>query len=229
MLLDDYEEENRRPRWVKPALTSGGVVVVAALVAAVIAGVMQDTGPRKKPVVQQIAVVRPPPPPPPPKPEEKLPEPEIKEEVKVPEPEQPQPEQASEQPPPGDQLGVDAAGSGTRDSFGLVGRPGGQDITTIGGGGGGDRFAYFAGVLERRLLDTLNRNDKLKARDYSVVLRVWIEASGRIERYELSGSSGNPETDSAIRAALASAGSVGEPPADLPQPVRLRVTSRGAG
>ena len=161
--------------------------------------------------------------------EEKLPEPEIKEEVKVPEPDQ-MPDVPSDQPPAGDQLGVDAEGSGSGDSFGLVGKPGGKDITTIGSGDGAGRskFAYFAGVLERRFVDEFNRNEALKTRDYTILIRVWLESDGVVSRFELDGSSGNAETDQAVKSTLASLGTVDKPPADLPQPVRLRVVHRGA-
>ena len=170
-----------------------------------------------------------PPPPPPPPPQEKPPEPEVKEEIKQPEPE---PQQAEEAPPPGEQLGLDAEGSGTGDGFGLAARKGGQDITSIGGGPQNDRakFAWYTGMVQSHLQEYLHKNDKLRTADYRVVLRIWFSGDGRIERYELVNGSGSPDLDQNLKLAMDAIPRLKQaPPADLPQPVKLRVTSRGAG
>ena len=62
--------------------------------------------------------------------------------------------------------------------------------------------------------------------DADTVLLIREYAAG-VERYELAGSTGNPDTDKAINQALANLPSMHEsPPEDMPQPVKLRVTSR---
>lgn len=202
------------------------------LTAAVFVAGCSDSDKPKKPTVQTIAVLRPPPPPPPPKPEEKPPEPEIKkEEVKLPEPEQ-KPEAANE-PPPGEQLGVDAEGGAGNDGFGLVGKPGGRDITTIGeGGGGGGRaqFNAYAGLVQVRLQEQLQKRDRLRQSDYRAVVRVWFTDRGGIDRVELVDGTGDAEIDSAIRSALLDIRSLDQaPPEGMPQPLKLKLTSRGAG
>ncbi len=218
-------------RWLRVALVLAGVLAAVALAAYALKGLLSG-GKARKPSVQTIAVLRPPPPPPPPKPEEKPPEPELKEEVKLPDPE-PKPQEAqNDQPPPGADLGLDADGSGAGDGFGLVGKKGGQDITTIGGGGGAsrDQFAFFANMVQAHLQDALSRNRKLRSADYMVVLKVWFAKDGRVERTELSGSSGDGDIDQQIQTTLAEAAPLRQPPpADMPQPVRLRLVSRGAG
>jgi protein TonB len=217
-----------RNRWLKRAGIVLGLLVAVALVLAVIRHLMADTGPRKKTVVQQISLLKPPPPPPP-KPEQKPPEPQIKkEEVKLPEPDKPpDPQPAQAEPPPGPDLGVDAQGAGSGDSFGLVGKPGGKDITTIGGGGGGNRFAWYAGLVQAEIQKALGRNAKLRGTEFKATVTIWMSVDGKVQRSELAASTGNAETDQMIRLALAEIPQLREvPPSDMPQPIRLRVTSR---
>ncbi len=208
-----------------------GVVMTAGL-AYGIYSVVSTPAKVSKPRIQEIAVLRQAPPPPPPKPEEKPPEPEVKEEVKLPEPEPQQPDAANE-PPPAQDLGVDAQGGAGTDGFGLQGRPGGRDITEIGdtgkGRGGGDAFAFFTALVQSHIQEELSRNQKLRSADYRAVVRVWFNPDGRISRVDLVDGSGSAEIDKEIRGALVAATPVQPPPPDLPQPVKLRVTSRGAG
>ncbi len=223
-----------RKRFLQYALLAFGLVLSASVVAYALKSLLGGGKP-KKASVQTIAVLRPPPPPPPPKPEEKPPEPEMKkEEVKLPDPEPKPQEAASDQPPPGPDLGVDADGSGAGDGFGLVGKKGGQDITTIGQGGGGGvnraQFAFFTNMVTAHLQDELSKNRKLRSADYRVVLKVWFAKDGRVERTELAGSSGDGEIDQQIRTTLAEVAPMRQPPPpEMPQPLKLRLTSRGAG
>jgi len=169
--------------------------------------------------VQQVQIIRPPPPPP----EVKEQPPEVKDEVKIQEPEQ-TPEQADNQPPAGDQLGLDAEGSAGGDAFGLAARKGGRDLLA---GGGAERFAWYANVVKSTLVDRLSENRGLRRSRYTVVVRLWLRADGRVERVNLDTSTGDRDLDRTIENALASVGRVPEaPPADLPQPVRLRIVNR---
>ncbi len=187
----------------------------------------------KKNVIHEISLIKPPPPP---KPEEKPPEPEVKkEEVKIPEPETPpppadQPDNAKQdEPPPANDLGLDADGQAGSDSFGLGANKGGRSIIGGGGGngGGGNRYGWYAGMIEKGIQDVLDKNKELAKDNYKVVIKVWVNKDGSVERFDLGGSSGNPETDKAIRTALKEMTRVKEPPPDgMPQPVKLRITSR---
>ncbi len=65
------------------------------------------------------------------------------------------------------------------------------------------------------------------APEYQRVVLVWIGSGGDISRFELVGSGPRPELDEALRQALANAAPVREAlPPTLPQPIRLRITTR---
>jgi protein TonB len=168
-----------------------------------------------------------PPPPPPPK-EERRPEPpkESPKEIKLEQPKQeppPQPQQA-------EQLKMEGAGSDT----GLAGVAAGavqQEYSgqKIGGtgAGGSHRFAWFESAIERSIQQALQRNSRLRGVDYRVVVQVWLSPEGAISRTDLNGSTGNRETDEQIRLALAEMQPLRDKvPDGLPQPIKLRVTSR---
>jgi protein TonB len=173
--------------------------------------------------IQTITLLTPPPPPPPP--EVKPPEPEVKEEVKIdePEPVEDMPEQASDEPPPGNDLGVDAEGGAGGDSFGLIGRKGGRGLLE----GAGDRFTYYASQLQRQIEDALLDNKEVRKRAYSVVAKVWLQSDGRVSRAKLASSTGSPEMDKQLIAVITDVPSLAvAPPPDMPQPIRMRISSR---
>jgi protein TonB len=167
--------------------------------------------------VQQISLIKPPEPPPPPPPVEKPPE--VKEEVKLDEPPLPQ----ADAPPPGANLGLDAEGKGSGDSFGLVGNKGGRELTI---GGNGSRFGGYLGGLQKNIRDELARNERLRRGEYKAEVAIWIGSNGSVQRFELLGSSGVPDVDAAMKKVLSSIRHFDEPPSDMPQPVKLRISSR---
>jgi protein TonB len=174
----------------------------------------------------------PPPPPPPPK-EEKRPEPpkESPKDIKI-----EQPKQEQQQPQQAEQLKMEGQGSDT----GLAGLAAGavsqeyagQKIGgdgTLGGTSNRMQFSVFTNALQRHLQEQLARNRKLRDADYRLVVKVWLDRGGGIERVEVANSSGNREMDEAIRTALADISAMRQtPPEDLPQPVRVRIANRGA-
>ncbi|QSA98265.1 energy transducer TonB [Methylococcus sp. EFPC2] len=181
-----------------------------------------------KKTVQQITVIQPPPPPPPP-PEQPPPPPEVKEEkIEEPEPEpEPEPEQPAEAPPAED-LGVDAEGTAGADGFGLVGKKGGRGLI---GGGGGNAIIWYGQQVQRQLeieLQNLLADTPARRAGYSVVVAVWVGTDGRVSRAELSSGSGRVEVDKSIKDALPglSFGLGRTPPENMPQPIRIRVSSR---
>jgi periplasmic protein TonB len=213
--------EPRKKRFLPVIL--GGIAVMTIGVGAVawIRGLLNSAPGTPKQVVQQIQIIRPPPPPPdlppppPPPPEEK---------VSVPDPQDKPDPTPSHEPPPGEQLGLDAEGSAGGDAFGLAGRPGGRDLL----GTGGSAYTWYAGLLKGEILDQLSTEKRAHGGDYSVVVRVWVRNDGSVDRVRISQSSGNRDRDAAIESALSRITRVSQaPPADMPEPISLRIVSRG--
>src|SRR5262245_59329803 len=172
----------------------------------------------KRQTIQEVKLVRPPPPPPepppPPPPEEKIEEPLPRET-----PEEAQPDEAS----PAEQLGLDAEGVAGGDGFGLAARKGGREL-----GLGGAAFAWYTTMLKDSILDVLSGDEHVGKGSYQVTVRVWLTNAGDVERIKLASTSGNRELDAAIERALGKMGRVREaPPLEMPQPVTLRIVSRG--
>lgn len=227
---------NRRLR----AILIGVAALVAVALVVGIVKLLEQPKSAKKPGPQQIQLVRPAtPPPPPPKPPEKPPEPpKVKEEVKVDTPKPQDAPKPAEAPPPAP-LGVDAAGSGQGDGFGLAANPGGRDLMAapqIGGGGGGGsggvlqraQFASYRDLLVRHVTDELNKVADLKATDGQVALQLWIDKAGRIQRIELRDAS--EKQVELIRGALVGGRALREPPPDtMPQPVWVLINLRELG
>lgn len=193
-----------------PLLAGGVLIIVLVLVVVMlIKNFLADSDEPKKHRVQQISLIQPPePPPPPPKPPEEKP-PEVKEEI--PQDKPPEPVQTN-QPPPG----IGSAGYGNGDtSFGGSG----------GWMGGGGRFGFYLGGVQQSIHDDLDRNEKLHKREYKVEVALWIGKDGVVKRFELLGTSGDKDVDAQMKKTLFGA-KFEEPPSDIPQPIKLRISSR---
>lgn len=199
-----------------------GAGVLAALVGLgwLMMSFLNSAPPATKKVVQEIRVIRPPPPPP----DEPPPPPPPEEKVDVNEP-QPEPEPvASNEPPPGDQLGLDAEGTGEGDGFGLAARKGGRDLLAS----GGSAYTWYANLLKAEILALLQEDKKIRNGSYSVQVRVWVKPDGLIERVGVGQSTGDRERDQVLEKSLGRmVGRVIQGlPADTPQPISLRIVSR---
>jgi protein TonB len=151
----------------------------------------------------------------------------VKEEIKLSEPE-PEPMDQADEPPPGPDLAVDAEGTGSGDGFGLVGKKGGADLI---GGSGGNPWAWYDGILNEAVNSAfrgaLEHERELKNKNYKVVVKVWIDPTGKIGRIVLVEKTGDPKVDELLTSVLQNLQALREPPpADMPQPVKIRVTSR---
>ena len=221
-------EDDSKPAWIRWGVV--GLVLVGAVLLGLWLREMLISGKPSKPMkLQQITLIRPPPPPPPP-PEEKPPEPEIKEEVKIDQPEEPQPEQEEQAPPPGPDLAVDAEGTGEGDGFGLVGKKGGTDL--IGSGGpAGNPWAWYDAIVNEAVnsafQNALSREKELKNKNYKVVVKVWVDAGGQVTRSALVEGTGDERVDAILKDVMRNLRALRDgPPADMPQPLKIRVTSR---
>jgi protein TonB len=206
-------------RRLAPGIAIAGVLALltAGIVAFATQYLGQDAKPPKK--VVQVQLFKPPPPPPP---EVQPPPPEVQEEIKMPDPEPVADAPDVPDVPPSETLGLDADGVAGSDAFGLVGRKGGRDLLA-----GGSRHQWYAGRVKDQLLDYLSSRDEVRAKSYSVVVQIWVLSDGRLDRFRLVNSTGNPDLDKAIARAFDGLERFKDPPpADMPQPVRLRIVSR---
>jgi protein TonB len=210
-----------KTRWARILPAVAGVLVTATAGGAAVYFIrqfMDSPPPTPKQVIQEVRLIRPPPPPetapPPPPPEEKV------DDVK--EPEQ-TPDTPSDQPPAGTLLGLDSEGVAGGDGFGLAARRGGRDLLAS----GGDRFAWYAGMLKQDLLALLGENRDIRARSYSINVRLWLDGKGAVTRVALASSTGDRSLDQQLSTLLAGMEHVAEAPPDgLPQPVQIRIVSR---
>jgi protein TonB len=216
------KKANERERGEMSMLLIAGIcaaVFLGGLAVYYVMNFVKSPPPQPKKVVQTVQLIRPPPPPP----QEKPPEPPKQEEEKIPEPEQPTPETPSDEPPPSNQLGLDTEGGAGGDSFGLVGNKGGRSLLAS----GGDRFAWYSGVLKDDLLSFLSDHPDIRQRAYSVNIRLWLDGKGSVTRVALSSSTGDNALDRELQKVLGGLEKVAEaPPADMPQPVQIRLVSR---
>jgi periplasmic protein TonB len=210
----------RKTRYLPVIVGAVAVTTLGAGAFALVRNFLGSAPAPAKPLVQEVHLIRPPPPPPdlppppPPPPEEK---------VNVPDP-QDKPDPTPSNEPPPSQLGLDAEGSAGGDEFGLAAHKGGRDLLAT----GGSAFAWYAGLLKNEILDQLNAEKRARSGEYSVIVRVWVRNDGTVERVRLTQSSGNRERDQAIEAALARIARLSQaPPADMPEPISLRIVSRG--
>lgn len=212
-------DETTAHKWL-PRASAAVLVMVLGGAAWGLVQMMSGTAAPHQPRVQQISIVLPPPPPPPP-PRMEEPEPEL-EEMKLEEPDPvPLADDSAEAP---QELGLDADGVAGSDGFGLKARKGGRGLL-----GSGDPHAWYAGVLQRELQTLLSNNETVRGLgEYAVVISLSLSDDGHIENSQLLSGTNNPELDAALRRALAAGVLLSRqaPPDDLPQPIRLRITSR---
>lgn len=213
-----------------PSRAAGAVLLVLA-----VAGLAAcDQGPSKPKKAQTVALLpdTPPPPPPPPKPEEKKPEPqpEAKPQQQL---DQPKPAEAPQpQALKSDEAAGDGPGGGLTAGAVTQDYKGGAIGIGQGGEPGPNRLALtsYAQSATRLLNDFLARDRDLKRRDYQVRVHLWLLPDGRTQRAELVGSTGDADTDAALRAALDRfPGTRQAMPDQMPQPLRLQLSNRMMG
>jgi protein TonB len=199
-----------------------GVVLFTAAAILLVRQLMPVSAPEQKKMVQQVTLIQPPPPPPPPPVQEPPPPPEMKEEVEQQEPED-MPEEIPDSmsdAPAGDDLGLDADGSGSGDAFGLIGKKGGRGFLE----GGVD--AWYKGIVQQELRDLLyDRIEQLKAIRYSVRLQIRLHPDGRFTLLAMDGSTGDKEMDVLLRGVLAEGRLREKPPEHLAGLMRVQINS----
>lgn len=203
--------------------------------------VLTDVGPRQKQHISTVTLLKPPP-----EVKEKLPEPELQKEIpketmttmEMSQPESQQQEQSQDNTPAGSDLGVDSEGGAGSDGFGLVGKKGGRAITLGGGGGSGmSKLALLTkyGSYTRKIQEEikvqvknhLNRDGGIPKGKLEVVVRIVLDAGGRVVKHELVETSGNSKMDEALKSTLARIRISEPPPEGMPAGMTVRIISQG--
>ncbi len=89
------------------------------------------------------------------------------------------------------------------------------------------RFESYSATIQSALGRVLCRRADTAPGAYRTMARLWIGSGGMVDRAELLTSSGNADRDALLKVRFSGL-SVGAPPAGLPQPITLLVTSEGA-
>jgi TonB family protein len=138
------------------------------------------------------------------------------EEVSEPEP------QAAPEPAP---MGTNLEGNGP-DAFGLA-KGGGSGMiggTGTGKGGKGSKFGGYASQVQGSIVQALRNHKKTKSAALNVTARIWLDATGRVTRATISGSSGDPATDAALRNEILTGLQMQAPPPEgMPMPIVMRL------
>ena len=103
-------------------------------------------------------------------------------------------------------------------------------FTRIGGRKGLAAFAWFTGQVKVKVEEALAADKDLSIAQYRLVVLLWLNTAGYIERVELQGTSNNEKTDTLIKKVLTGKLVANEPPpSDMPQPIKIRITSKNSG
>jgi periplasmic protein TonB len=222
----------------KKAKKFNWIYVVAALAAVVLVGTVSwfifrlvgfDKN-KAPPKLHMVTLVKPPPPP---EIEEKPPEPEIEKEELIEEiPPELAPEEAASDEPRSQELGVDAEGTAGGDSFGLVGKKGGQAL--IGGDGDASllrRYAWYTNILQNEIRDKVRRRLEeeggLPNGKHRLLVKVLLDSQGNVVEFKISDSSGNPRIDKALEKTLSLFRVSEPPPPGMPTAMTLKITAQG--
>ena len=210
-------EKSLGKKWLqRTGLAVAGVMLLVGLGMVMQSLMSGQPAQKKRATTINIMVPDAPPPPPPPK----VQPPEQPKEVRL---VQPKPQAAPPTPSAslkmegaaGDGGSPFAAGSVSKDYIG-----GKVDMST---------YAWYTGQISVRIEEALAAQKELAKAQYRLIVHVWLARDGTVERAELQGSSGDRMIDNIIRKALTELGALSEgPPADMPQPVKLRITSKNS-
>jgi len=174
-----------------------------------------------------VTITLPPPPPPPPLPPPPPPPPPKEQEMV-----EQTPVDTIEEPveapveAPDDALGTNITGNGP--DMGLrAGGGNGGTRNQIGSGRRAGKWDRYAVTVQNIIAETLRRNSGVRSAAFSLKVRVWADAYGRITRARLMGTSGTSAVDQAIKDQVLVGLQLPEPPpADMPMPINMRISAR---
>jgi hypothetical protein len=87
------------------------------------------------------------------------------------------------------------------------------------------RFNSYSAAIQDAMRGALCRHEEARPGSYRTLIRLWIGASGAVTDTELITSTGDSARDGMLSGAFQGLAVGAPPPADLPQPVTLLVTS----
>ena len=222
---DDFDDEEKGgffKRFRGPLIAGA---VVAALAGFVATQLSSGHGPssRKQESFTSVSLPPlPPPPPPPPPPTEQKVEEKMIDQTPVAANEEKPDDKPPDSPP---DLSTNVQGTGGPD-FGL--RSGGGTGTGR-HMGSGSQYGWYAAQVQMRIADALRRNNQTKYAGLNLKVRIWSDATGRVERAKLAGTTGDPNLDNAIRNEVLTGLQLQEPPPrGMPMPIVLRLSARKA-
>jgi periplasmic protein TonB len=203
-----------------PSIAGGLLIIMVIGLIIYFISNIKEKPEKKERKIQAISLSKPPPPPPPPPKVEKLPEPEP--EQKIEEQPEPEPEEipdVADEAPPGD-LGLDAEGTAGADGFGLAARKGGKGLF-----GSGNPFAWYGNTLKNDIMNLLSDKEVLRRKDYTAIIKLWVEADGSIKRVELAKGTNDAEIDALITKEIGKYKTKNPPPPGMEQPIKLKIKS----
>jgi periplasmic protein TonB len=130
------------------------------------------------------------------------------------------PESAQEETPAGQDLGLDADGSAGTDGFGLIGRKGGTGI-------GIGKAGRYEVMVKENVIDRIYADEELKYLAYSGVITLWVNATGKVEKYSIDLDDEAPKIKKLLESVLATLSFDSGPPIETADKgIKLRVNSR---
>lgn len=242
--MEPIEQDRKDGFFRRHAVLIGvGAIALSGVIVAVFQLAMREkSAPRPSPEVSVVRIAVPPPPPPPPPRQEPQPQAEdippnpremiVQERIAANE-EKPAASPEASTEAPAEAMGTNIQGDGPN-AFGLTGRGGGGVIGGTGGGTGaggqgGSRWGWYGGQVQTQIHDALLAHQKTRSAGVSTTLRVWVDAAGRVTQVEVVRSTGDAAIDKALQNEVFAGLTLREaPPADMPQPIVLRVSGRRA-
>jgi hypothetical protein len=128
--------------------------------------------------------------------------------------------------PPDDGLATNILGNGP--DMGLrAGTGGGGNRNRVGSSRRAGKWDHYAVTVQNTIAETLRRNAGVRSSAFTLKVRVWADANGRITRASLQETSGNQAVDQTIRNQVLTGLQLPEaPPADMPMPINMRISAR---
>jgi len=231
MSYPDYDDDDNKPQesFLKrnrvKMIVGVAFVAVIGTVAILVKVYTKIPAPRKpQEIVIHLQPLPPqPPPPPPPPPPPRPPEQKFVEQPKDLKPLEKKDDQKNPDKPPGPPV----VASGPPSDFGLGGTGGGGGGY---GGGGGSEYGPYAAEVVTTIRNKLEANSKTsKANFHGLKTRIWADKTGRVVKATVSGTTGDPVVDDALKNEVLIGLQLPEPPPDgMPMPIVLLVAEQRA-